>query len=559
MYPDQIGPYRIEKKIGSGGMGNVYYGIHTETRHVAAVKVLPASLAREDGFVERFSREIQALRTVNSQHIVQLFDDGSTDDGSWYYAMEYVAGRTLTVEISHRQRLPWTEVSDITLQISAALKAAHDAGVVHRDIKPSNLMLTEDGTVKLTDFGVAHVFATTRLTRTGAIVGTAEYMSPEQARGQRATKRSDLYSLGAVMYAMLTGRPPFTGKNVNEILYKQQFAQIEKPRHYVPEIPRLFEDLVCQLLEKKQECRIPDALVLIRKLEQVRSRVRFEENSSQERPAGTATATLVSPADLADTTVENRIDQGPGPATIVRDIVREEAAAQLEKSPLARFFDNTFVLIGMLILLVGLGFYLIRNATPSVEERFAEAKAIMSAEATPAWLRARDILQELLNVKALPEHVDDTQQMIRLANQYEFCRTLEQMTPIDGSKDSEIQRLIRRAFDRFAQADVAQARIDLKSVAALVNSSGSDRYLVEFIDSTLKKWEVDTSIKGRHELLASVLDEAREAARHPESAGSAKELLACTLTLYENDAAVTDEIEECRRLLAEIRSQVTDP
>lgn len=556
MHPDQIGPYRIEKKIGSGGMGNVYYGVHTETEQVVAVKVLPASLAREEGFIQRFSREIQALRKVNSRHIVELYDDGSTEDGSWYYAMEFVDGETLTSLISRQQRLPWKEVSEYTLQIAAALKAAHDAGVVHRDIKPSNLMITPDGTVKLTDFGVAHMFATTRLTRTGGIVGTAEYMSPEQARGQRATKRSDLYSLGAVMYAMLTGRPPFSGTNANEVLHKQQFSQIEKPSHYVPDIPPLFEDLVCQLLEKKPERRVPDALVLSRRLEQIRSRVDFAERQRLEEQQDLASRRSdASPTEPSHLPPQDPHQHGPGPATLVRNILRQEAAAQLDKSPLARFFDNIFVLIGLLILIIGLGFYLASNASPTPEERFARAESIMTADASPAWINARFILQELKDADELPERSEDIEFMIQLADQYQFCRSLQQTTPIDGSRDSEIERLIRQAFERFAKGDVAQAREQLESVGVLVGNSRQDRYLREFIEETLEQWEGDTSIRGRHQLLATALNEARGYLNDPKLKDTAERILESAVQLYGSDQAVEAEIQQCRELLAQIRAE----
>ena len=279
MHPDRIGSYRINRKIGSGGMGNVYLGVHEDTGEEAAIKVLPASMAQEDGFVIRFSREIDALKALSSPYIVKLFHNGTSDDGSYYYSMEFVDGETLTAMISRRKKIPWQEVIDVSLQIARALKAAHNAGIIHRDLKPSNLMLANDGTIKLTDFGVAHIFATTRLTRTGGVVGTAEYMSPEQARGQRATKHSDLYSLGAVMYAMLTGRPPFTGKMANDILHKHQFAQFDKPSHYVPDIPRLLEEFVCKLLEKKPGDRFPDGLVAIKQLENIRARIEFSGKS----------------------------------------------------------------------------------------------------------------------------------------------------------------------------------------------------------------------------------------------------------------------------------------
>src|SRR5690606_36436476 len=129
-----------------------------------------------------------------------------------YYAMEYIDGVTLMDRLKEQKRIPWQEVVDIGVQICRALKAAHNAGIIHRDLKPSNLLITRDGQVKLTDFGVAQVLASGKLTVTGGVIGTSEYVSPEQASGKRAEKRSDIYSLGAVMYVMLTWRPPFTGK-----------------------------------------------------------------------------------------------------------------------------------------------------------------------------------------------------------------------------------------------------------------------------------------------------------------------------------------------------------
>ncbi|MEZ6044408.1 MAG: serine/threonine-protein kinase [Planctomycetaceae bacterium] len=191
---EKIGPYLIESKLGSGGMGTVYKGRHEDTDQLAAVKVLSPSLSREEGFVARFSREVESLRKLSNPHVVEFYE--SDVDGEYYYfAMEYVEGETLTQRLRREKRIPWRDVIEISTQICLALKSAHDAGVIHRDLKPSNLMLTPDGNVKLTDFGVAQVFASAKLTVTGGIIGTAEYMSPEQAQGKRVTKKSDLYSL----------------------------------------------------------------------------------------------------------------------------------------------------------------------------------------------------------------------------------------------------------------------------------------------------------------------------------------------------------------------------
>ena len=242
MTPQKIGPYHIIKKIGSGGMGTVYYGRHEETDKEAAIKVLPASLSRESGFVARFAREIEALRQLSNPNVIEPYESG-VDNETYYFAMEYIDGETLMSKLRREKKIPWREAIEIALPICSALKSAHDAGIIHRDLKPSNLILGKNGEVKLMDFGVAQVFAKTRLTATGGVIGTAEYMSPEQAQGKRATKKSDLYSLGAVLYVMITGRPPFTGKTTLDVIQKQKYGLFDRPSNLVDGIPRWLEDV----------------------------------------------------------------------------------------------------------------------------------------------------------------------------------------------------------------------------------------------------------------------------------------------------------------------------
>ena len=297
----QVGPWEIGKKLGAGGMGTVYLGTHKETGRQAAVKVLPASLAREEGFVERFKREIASMEQLKSPHIVEFYESGNDGD-LYYYAMEYVDGETLTSRLKRDKRMPWAEVIDLCLQICRALKAAHNTGIIHRDLKPSNLMLSSDGTIKLADFGVAQVFASQKLTVTGGIVGTAEYMSPEQAKGQRATKKSDLYSLGAVMYVMLTGRPPFSGKSSLDVIHKHQFGVFDRPGLYATDMPRQLEEIVCKLLEKDPDNRYPDSYVLSLRLAEVQKRYAWQ-NSQKSAEAAAASGSVAPPtARIADST-----------------------------------------------------------------------------------------------------------------------------------------------------------------------------------------------------------------------------------------------------------------
>lgn len=551
MHPEKIGPYRIDRKIGSGGMGNVYLGVHEDTAQQAAVKVLPASMAREEGFVARFSREIHALKQLSSPYIVELYEDGETGDGSYYYSMEFVDGETLTSMVTRRKRIPWQEVIEISLDIAAALKAAHIAGIVHRDLKPSNLMVGKDGQIKLTDFGVARVFATTRLTRTGGVVGTAEYMSPEQARGVRATKLSDLYSLGAVMYVMLTGRPPFTGKMASDILHKHQFSQFDKPSHYVPELPRELEDFVSLLMEKKPENRPQDALVVIRRLEAIRAKLEYvaKADAATEVTAARQVDRTAGVAHDRTRGAESSGDRGPGPATMVRDILRQDLDDQLRKSPLARFFDNTFVLIICFCLVIVAGMYLSRTTQPQPEELLDEARSAFQASPSQSWLRARDeLLQPLLDADALQDDRAEIVALIDRADQFEFCRRLRISTARDGTSDSEIERLIRKGFDDHASGEIVKARRQLEAVLNVIGQNSRYEYLSEFLQETLKSWNAEHDAAGRRSFIDQVMENAAAAFSSGDQQ-KAVELLRAALELYNGDEAVKIQVARCRELL----------
>jgi serine/threonine-protein kinase len=383
MPPDQIGPYLIEEKVGAGGMGTVYRGRHTQTGQVAAVKVLPATLAREDGFVARFNREIEAMRQLSNPHVVALYDHGEAD-GTWYYAMEFVEGETLTNRIRRDKRLPWREAVTIAIEICAALKAAHDAGIVHRDLKPSNLLLGNSGEVKLTDFGVAQVFAAGKLTKTGGIVGTAEFMSPEQARGSRATKKSDLYALGAVLYLMLTGQPPFRGKTALEVMQQHQYRPFDKPSRYVEDLPPWLEAIVCELLEKDPYKRPPDAYVLSRRLQEGLRRtdqVVMEDTYADDGSVDPGALTVAADYSGGD----------PGGATLMRDLVRAEIDRSTRRSPVAQFFDNTWVLLSILALLIVGGVLWFRGGDPAGDEAAGPAPA---SAGTPDAERFLELAQQ---------------------------------------------------------------------------------------------------------------------------------------------------------------------
>jgi serine/threonine-protein kinase len=347
MNGEQLGNWIIDKELGRGGMGRVYLAHEVPPGdRKAAVKVLAAELAQEAGFLHRFEREIETLSQLHHPNIVQFYDSGA-HNGVPFYAMEYIEGQTFEDMLLAKGRLPWKEVLDMALQVCPALKHAHDRGIIHRDLKPPNLLRTPAGLVKLTDFGIAKVFSSTHLTSEGGIVGTAEFLSPEQAAGKPVTKRSDLYSLGVVLYTLLTGRTPFEGETVVDLLHKHRFAQFDRPQERVLDIPLELDDIVCQLLEKDPARRPADAMVLQRKLDSIRRKL--ERIGRQTLPSARVDATQAySVADAGGPSDE------PGPATLMSRLMRQELQRQKRGGPVAQFLNKPWVLAVLLLLCLGL-------------------------------------------------------------------------------------------------------------------------------------------------------------------------------------------------------------
>ncbi|MCI0335579.1 MAG: serine/threonine protein kinase [Planctomycetes bacterium] len=262
----RLGPYEIDKPLGKGGMGSVYAATDTQSGQRVAIKALTPHLAMAEGFRERFEAEIESLKALRHEGIVRLYGYGE-QDGVLFYSMELVDGISLEDELKAGRRFSWREVTNIAIQLALALKHAHDHGIVHRDIKPANILLAGDDHVKLADFGIARLFGNTQLTTAGGVLGTADYMSPEQAEGRPVTARCDQYSLGGVMYALLAGRPPFLAKNLPQILQLQRFANPEPVRRYAPDTPEQLERVISQLLAKDPADRFPNTQVLARHLQ----------------------------------------------------------------------------------------------------------------------------------------------------------------------------------------------------------------------------------------------------------------------------------------------------
>jgi serine/threonine-protein kinase len=247
------GRYRIIRKLGTGGMANVYLAEDEELGRRVAIKVLDDRHTQDEQFVERFRREAKNAAALSHPNIVSIYDRGQSN-GTYYIAMEYLEGKTLKELLVSRGPTPIRVAVDYTRQILAALGFAHRHGIVHRDIKPHNVMIGPDGRVKVTDFGIARS-GTSQMTETGSIIGTAQYLSPEQARGAPVSPSSDLYSVGIALYEMLTGSVPFTGDTPLEIAMKHLSTVPEPPSAKRPEVPRDLDLIVLRALAKRPEER----------------------------------------------------------------------------------------------------------------------------------------------------------------------------------------------------------------------------------------------------------------------------------------------------------------
>lgn len=257
-----LGKYRIERLIGTGAMAEVYQAFHPELNRHVAIKRLHAFLADQTDMLDRFRREAQNVAKLKHRNIVQVYDFDVVDS-IYYMVMEFIDGEQLKRIIKGYQmrmeRFPLAEALRIARDVCQALGYAHERDVVHRDIKPANIMRDQEGRVVLADFGLARIMAGPQHTSTGTIVGTPTYMSPEQGRGEPGDARSDIYAVGALLYELVTGSPPFTGETPVAVIFKHVNAPVPPPSQANPEISPGLEEVVLRALEKKPEDRYPVA------------------------------------------------------------------------------------------------------------------------------------------------------------------------------------------------------------------------------------------------------------------------------------------------------------
>jgi serine/threonine-protein kinase len=380
----QVGPFAIDKELGSGAMGTVYRGIYAKTGQHIAIKIMLPGLGK-DSAAARFEREAAILRQFNHANIVRLFGVGR-HHGMRYYAMEYIDGESLDRILARRGKLPWEEVVDFGMQLCAALQHAHESGVIHRDLKPSNLMILKDGkSLKLTDFGIAKDTDVTQLTSANCTVGTAAYMSPEQCRGERdLTAKSDLYSLGVVFYELLTGRKPFEAENAMEMFLKHCNEAPKRPVHQPGclDIPGWLDTLVNQLMEKKQEHRPLNAAMVYSVLESIRDKVENQQSAGVE----------AAKKKLLDTPREERANISDEDRDAARTLLGGKGRLKRKRKNRTGFFGSVwFQAPALAALLAGIGAILwLSFRPPPPEKLYEQARKLMEKDNLDDWNKAVD-------------------------------------------------------------------------------------------------------------------------------------------------------------------------
>lgn len=304
----QLGRYNIIGELGQGAMGTVYKAVDPLIDRIVAIKTINLSLAldEKDEYESRFYQEAKAAGRLSHPNIVTIYDVGKSDEIA-YIAMEFLQGRELRDILNDGKRLPVEQVINIVAQVAQGLAYAHEYGVVHRDVKPSNIMIVRDGHVKITDFGIARMASAAVRTQTGMVLGSPKYMSPEQVVGQQTDQRSDIFSLGVMLYEMLTGQAPFAGENVNAIMYQTLNSVPPPPSTLSPNVPEMLNFIVAKALAKKLEHRYQDAKEFAGDLYACRDRMprpTTRHDLSSQKPAvaaGVQRADVVPAGKLVDT------------------------------------------------------------------------------------------------------------------------------------------------------------------------------------------------------------------------------------------------------------------
>ncbi len=574
----RLGPFELLRILGRGGMGTVYEARETGSKTLVAVKALSPQFSFDDRFRNRFEGEIDALMKLEHKNIVRLLSYGQ-DEGNLFFAMELVDGCSLFQEQKKGQVFHWREIIDIGKQVSAGLRHAHDRGIIHRDLKPGNLMIDKNRHVKITDFGIAKSFGSHSLTREGNVLGTMDYMSPEQARGEVVTARSDLFSLGAVLYALLSGRPPFLQETVEQtfelLLSNRPPVQLHR---VATDTPLPLASLIHRLLEKAPEKRLATAMATGRQLQHVEDAIQGSNDCDTQvvDPASNASDVQLGETFAAEShgnadpetpisgevhSDETRVTDGgeliAESLSKKPDYFNEVTPQQRLRSVTAKGVENrsnpwplVIALAGVIaICMFGVWFAVIRS--PGAEQLLA---TIRESERQP--YRVQKELE--LFMKKHPEHeqIVYVQELGRLAEAIRLRNNLQLKQRLPRSEMTAIENQFL-VITSIKSNESPQARDKMRAFLALYSEKESleesDSRVIEAAGVFLKRIEQDAELQIQNNL-ESIKDMMGRADRitNPQNA---LQIYRLVVEMYEKDSWAMEHVDKANREINRIESE----
>jgi serine/threonine-protein kinase len=453
-----LGPFTIEKEIGSGAMGTVYQARYAKGGQRVAIKVIATERGGDSTALARFERETAILKKLKHPNIVRIHGTGRTH-GTPFFIMEFIEGGSLEKRLESHQRFTWEEVIQLGQQICSALQHAHEKGVVHRDLKPANIMLTSDGAIKLTDFGIAKGLYMEQITATHCTVGTASYMSPEQCRGDRdLTLKSDLYSLGVMLYELLTGIRPFRATSILDMFKAHLEGSFERPSRLVMDIPIWMDTLVCQLLEKDPDKRPLNAAMVSQGLDRVVEKVTAQRSAAVD---AVSKGVLDRPRPDLKPTEEDR-----EAARTLKAAINKKRLKPKTRPVYQRGWFQAAGIASLLLAIIGVVYWATRPPRP--DQLFQRAEKLMAAKNVDDADKARDgPIKDYL--RYYPDR-DDAQavKMRDWADEIDAARKERQLRNrlrMNLSADGEDEAAARVALRAEESGDLAAAREQWQALA----------------------------------------------------------------------------------------------
>lgn len=570
MREQKLGPYVLQNVVGRGGMGTVYKAKHDETGETCAVKALAPTYAHDEHFRARFESEIQALLKLDHENIVRLISYGQ-NEGNLFFAMELVDGQSLFQMQRKGHRFDWREILEIAKDVGSGLKHAHDRGVIHRDLKPGNLLRAKSGATKITDFGIAKNFGTSQNTGDN-VLGTMDFMSPEQAKGQPVTIRSDIYSLGTVMFTLLSGKPPFKANSVEESL--RNLTKVPPPHvsSVAPDVPEEIDSLIRQMMDKRPEKRIQTAHALLVRIKEIENVLKnYSEAKTAFNPTSSKDTFVIKQTVSVPSTEKftKNLKKGSVEARTIRHTTIDESKLT-EKSPAKEQADyfNTVTeqqrarqtkhedkklsrgLIPLLVLFSGVlllgGYGLIRAySTPPADELYALIKDS---------LQSPDLVRNEIGlfIDAYPDdpRSEEVTRLAGVAKAIALQNKLRVQSRMANNKLSEVQK----QFLDIASlgSDDAPAALAMMKAFLTLNSeseglSDSDKTCVSAAKSYLSKLEIDATTKVEFD--RDKIESALAKAAAEDSSEESQKIYASIVELYADADWARDLVEVAKSKL----------